>query len=105
MISIAVKFCGGCNPRYERGDAYRKLCAQLADIANVSLAEPEVHYDVLVIFRGCTGCPYLYEEIPANLRLICLGENDLAEIIQKITALSHGKTGGDSHEESKNPQC
>lgn len=87
MKSIAVKFCGGCNTRYDRGAAYQRLRAELEDVAEVSLVQPDASYDALVIFRGCTGCDYLYEDIPATERLICLGEEDLTHIIQQIKAM------------------
>lgn len=71
MLHCTVKFCGGCNPRYDRGAAYRNICAQLADVAEFSLPEDGKQYDVLLIVRGCTGCSYLYEDIDADRRVIC----------------------------------
>lgn len=56
MLRCTVKFCGGCNPRYERGDAYKAICAALQDTASFSYPEDGVPYDVLLILRGCTGC-------------------------------------------------
>ncbi len=87
MKSISVKFCGGCNTRYDLKAAYEKLRTQLTGIAAVSFAKPEETYDALVIIRGCTGCPYLYEEITARERFICLSEDDISGIVQKIIAL------------------
>ena len=55
MLRCTVKFCGGCNPRYERGDAYKAICAALLDTASFSYPEDGVPYDVLLILRGCTG--------------------------------------------------
>ena len=39
MLRCTVKFCGGCNPRYERGDAYKAICAALQDTASFSYPE------------------------------------------------------------------
>ena len=55
MLRCTVKFCGGCNPRYERGDAYKAICAALQDTASFSYPEDGVPYDVLLILRGCTA--------------------------------------------------
>ena len=52
MLRCTVKFCGGCNPRYERGDAYKAICAALLDTASFSYPEDGVPYDVLLILRG-----------------------------------------------------
>lgn len=91
MLKAAIKFCGGCNPRYERGQAYGFIREKTQDIACFSLPEEGVHYDVLVIIRGCTACPYLYEEIDAAHRLICADERDIQTVIEQIRSLHDNK--------------
>ena len=59
MLHCAVKFCGGCNPMYDRGAAYRNIAETLAGVADFSLPRDGEQYDVLLILRGSTGCPYL----------------------------------------------
>lgn len=81
---IAVKFCGGCNSGYDRGAAYQEIRSATADSAVLSLPAAGEHYDALVILRGCTGCPYLYEEIDADVRFVCMKQDDIPEVIQKI---------------------
>ena len=80
MLHCAVKFCGGCNPMYDRGAAYR-------NIADFSLPRDGEQYDVLLILRGCTGCPYLYEDISATHRIVCASQNEADHAAQRITAL------------------
>ncbi len=87
MLSCTVKFCGGCNPRYDRGEAYHRIRESLSEIAHFSLPEDGASYDVLVILRGCTGCEYLYEDIQADVRLIAVCEADVDSIIRKIQTL------------------
>ena len=55
MLHCAVKFCGGCNPMYDRGAAYRNIAETLAGVADFSLPRDGEQYDVLLILRGCTG--------------------------------------------------
>lgn len=81
---IAVKFCGGCNPGYDRGAAYQEIRSATADHAVLSLPADGEHYDALLILRGCTGCPYLYEEIDADARIVCVKQDDIPEVIQQI---------------------
>ncbi len=88
MLACTVKFCGGCNPRYDRGEAYRRICQALSDVARFSLPEEGKTYDVLVILRGCTGCEYLYEDIPAEHRFVSVCAEDVDRIIHKIQTLS-----------------
>ena len=81
---IAVKFCGGCNPGYDRGAAYQQIRSATADQAELSLPTDGVHYDALLILRGCTGCPYIYEEIHADARIVCMKQDDIPEVIEQI---------------------
>lgn len=52
MLRCTVKFCGGCNPRYERGDAYKAIALPFRTPASFSYPEDGVPYDVLLILRG-----------------------------------------------------
>jgi hypothetical protein len=87
MLRCAVKFCGGCNPRYDRGAAYQTVRTSLADVAAFSLPEEGVRYDVLLIIRGCTGCPYLYEEVDAVHRVLIVAESEISDAIEQIRNL------------------
>ena len=87
MLHCTVKFCGGCNPRYDRGKAYQQIRSALADCAEFSLPVDGQQYDVLLILRGCTGCPYLYEEIDAAHRIVCVSAEDIDTGIQSINSL------------------
>ena len=31
MLRCTVKFCGGCNPRYDRGEAYQTVRSSLSE--------------------------------------------------------------------------
>ena len=70
QLTCAVKFCGGCNPRYDRGAAYKAICSELSGTAGFEVPKEGRHYDLLLIIRGCTQCPYLYEDIDADERLV-----------------------------------
>lgn len=87
MRQVAVKFCGGCNPGYDRGQAYQTIREAVSDCALLSLPVEGQAYDALLILRGCTGCPYLYEEIDANERILCVKQDDIPEVIEKIRNL------------------
>jgi hypothetical protein len=84
MLNCSVKFCGGCNPRYDRGAAYRKIIDECRDIAQFEVASEGRKYDILLIIRGCTQCPYLYEEIDAEERIICTSEEEVDLAIRLI---------------------
>ena len=54
-MKCGVKFCGGCNPRYQRGDAYRASRADFPEI-DFEYAQEGVPYDQLLVIGGCPAC-------------------------------------------------
>ena len=72
---------------YDRGAAYKKAVRELKDVATFSTAQNGVSYDVLLIIRGCTQCPYLYEEVSAKHRIICTAEKEIDPAIETIRGL------------------
>ncbi len=84
MLKCAVKFCGGCNPRYDRGDAYKKIRGALSDKILFSYPEDGKSYDMLLIIKGCTGCPYTYEEINAHRRVVITDSQQLETLLSDM---------------------
>lgn len=93
MLHCTVKFCGGCNPRHDRGECYGTVRSALSDAASFSLPEEGAHYDVLLIIRGCTGCPYLYEKIEADRRVVITSRDDMQSAIDEIRAAASHSAG------------
>ena len=60
-----VKFCGGCNPHYQRGDAFRRIQADLPEI-EFEYAEEGIGYDHLLVIGGCTACCPIIEQYTVN---------------------------------------
>ena len=55
-IRIAIKYCGGCNLEFDRGEAVAGMLARLADIVEVVPLDDE-RADMLVAVEGCpTAC-------------------------------------------------
>ena len=88
LLRCTVKFCGGCNPRHDRGECYGTVRSALSDAASFSLPEEGAHYDVLLIIRGCTGCPYLYEEIEAAHRVVVAAADEIPQAIDRIRSFT-----------------
>ena len=49
----AVKYCGGCNPRYDRVAAVRRLEERLG--GPLPAAQPGVDYDEVFVICGCSA--------------------------------------------------
>ena len=57
MKRIGVKFCGGCNPNYERGQYWESVKEAAADeVTWVGADHPDP--DTMLVICGCpTACP------------------------------------------------
>lgn len=88
-----VKFCGGCNPRYDRGEAYERIKLYFADEsknrAGASLrfdyAKEDVPYDVLLVIGGCPACCASYDQYSVKGSVLKMWEEEqLLDIVEKL---------------------
>ena len=93
MLHCTVKFCGGCNPRHDRGECYGTVRSALSDAASFSLPEEGAHYDVLLIISRCTGCAYHDEATAAHRRLVITSRDDMQSAIDEIRAAASHSAG------------
>ena len=66
-MKVGIKYCGGCNPRFDRAASVRTLCARHPDW-EWEYAQEGVLYDLLLVVGGCASCcarydQYQYKEI------------------------------------------
>lgn len=60
---LALKFCGGCNPSYERGGVAHLVKESLPDVRWVST---EAEVDLIIIINGCNSSCAQRPEIEAK---------------------------------------
>lgn len=51
-MTCGVKYCGGCNPRYNRTKLFNEIKIACADI-DFQYVQEEVLYDHLLVIYGC----------------------------------------------------
>ena len=51
-MKIGVKFCGGCNPGYERFKIVKKLCKEFPYVF-VEPVQEGITYDLILLISGC----------------------------------------------------
>lgn len=82
---IGVKFCGGCNPRYDRGKAFEAIKQRLEGEAAFEFAEEGKEYDHLLVIGGCTNCCASYCQYKAkNDTILIWDENHIEKTVNKI---------------------
>ena len=60
-MKCGVRFCGGCNPQYDRGKAFEEIKNQIKDVDFVNAVEGVPH-DLLLVIGGCSSCCAGYEQ-------------------------------------------
>lgn len=89
---IGVKYCGGCNPRYDRGKAFETIKKRMHGKAEFAIAEEGVEYDYLLVIGGCTKCCASYCQYKIRNNAIFLrNEEDLDRIVISIDKMLGGK--------------
>ncbi len=87
-----VKFCGGCNPRYERGAALEKIRSYFKDKIEFQYAEEGVSYDILLVIGGCTNCCASHCQYDVKRDCIKMwDESHVEEIIEKLESMISGQ--------------
>jgi len=82
---VGVKFCGGCNPRYDRGEALKIIKERMKGKADFVVAEEGGEYDYLLVIGGCTNCCASVSGYEAKKKLIRMwDENHIENIIQTL---------------------
>lgn len=75
-MTVGVKYCGGCNPRYDRVAAARRLEAAFPALT-FTPALPGVCYDALLVLCGCTArCADLTGLEGRNVLALCAPEDE-----------------------------
>ncbi|MCQ4896397.1 MULTISPECIES: hypothetical protein [Anaerotruncus] len=68
-MTVAVKYCGGCNPRYERTELAERLRADFPGVRIVRAEEPA---DVAAIICGCPAACASRAGLTARLGAVVL---------------------------------
>ena len=63
---IGVRFCGGCNPRYDRGKALEDIKRKAAGNADFEIAQEGVLYDRILVIGGCSNCCASYDQFTST---------------------------------------
>lgn len=61
-MNVGIKFCGGCNPKYDRGDVAKLLMKNL-EYYDIEYVNKDKSYDIVIVLQGC-------ERACANLKNI-----------------------------------
>ncbi|MBI5522586.1 MAG: hypothetical protein HY910_08165 [Desulfarculus sp.] len=83
-MRVALKFCGGCDPGFERGEYWQAIARAAGPEIEWARLEEEGCQAVLLICGCDTACPQ--KDMPPGLRQVCLKDDRLApgQVVKKI---------------------
>lgn len=82
---IGVKFCGGCNPQYDRLQFLEDIKSEFSGRAEFELAREGFDYEGLLVLGGCPNCCAAYKQYTTATAPVLVWErNHYAETAAKI---------------------
>ncbi len=89
---IALKYCGGCDPGFDRVEYFKKIQDAAGDLIEwVSL--DDLDFETVLVITGCdTECPVENMRLTASRRIVSIRDDkcDPGEIVQSL--LIEGKS-------------
>lgn len=87
-MKIGIKYCGGCNPHYDRTDVAKKLQRDFPQINVGSAASSPGAHDLIIVANGCHSACANHVGLNGKYGKVILtsGENyaALAEVIRQL---------------------
>lgn len=83
MKTVGIKYCGGCNPRYNRRKAVETLEQALPQL-QFSNAQVEMQYDFLLVLCGCSAACADISALQAKQTIILWQQQDVQTCISSL---------------------
>lgn len=84
-ITAGVKYCGGCNPRFDRGGFFARLQDRFQDKISFEAVRPEKRYDFLLVISGCTSNCADYTGLNYTKDIIFVtNEQSFEQVVEKL---------------------
>lgn len=86
-MKIGIKYCGGCNPLFDRRELVERLVTEYSKfsfkpvIANFS-------YDILIVINGCLRDCANHNDLISNKKIICNTQDDYENLKKILDAAS-----------------
>ncbi|MCD8232627.1 MAG: hypothetical protein LUD14_12630 [Clostridiales bacterium] len=88
-MTVNIRFCGGCNPRYDRGAFARRLIRDYPNLTFIYNAETDT--DAVILLCGCSAaCARVPESFGTFGRVTVRGEEDRGRLYSFLDSLSLG---------------
>ena len=88
MKTAYIKFCGGCNPRYDRGALVKELKQRFEGRVAFQTHDANVPADIGIVVQGCENdCVQVKNLAKADHMIVIRYESDLRDAVKTIEEL------------------
>lgn len=81
-MKVGIKYCGGCNPHYERSEIARRLRQDFPEVDLVRADAPDV--DIVAVVCGCPVACASHEELNAKSGKIVMTRLDDYPLLSRM---------------------
>jgi hypothetical protein len=82
-LRIGIKYCGGCNPKYDRADFVDRLKEKFRGRMEFDTAKEGLIYDALLVIGGCRSCCADYGRYKAGRKVLLVRDANQFDVIVK----------------------
>lgn len=82
---IGVKYCGGCNPKYERKNFVDRVTKHFEGKTDFELAKEDKEYEGIMVVGGCSNCCAAYKHFTSiTAPMLIWGDEFFEDVVDKI---------------------
>jgi 4-hydroxybutyrate CoA-transferase len=81
-VRVSVKYCGGCNPRYDRAAVVRRLREECPEVEVVRAGDVDV--DVVAVVCGCPVACAAHAQLQGRLGKVVLTQDADYEKLRRL---------------------
>lgn len=74
-MKCGIRFCGGCNPRFDRRNAVEEIKSDLNEISFHNAVDGD-NYDSLLVIGGCPSCCASYDQFNVNGEVVKMWDEE-----------------------------
>jgi len=97
--TIIVKYCGGCNPLYDRVELVRRVEEALSNSVRFTPVGEEKEGDAVLVVSGCHVRCAGTTDLPLLPMFSISSPEELPGLIERIRGMLEGRTPGVMHRE------
>lgn len=84
-MNIGIKYCGGCNPKYNRSVFVAGLAAKYKGEIKIEPIKEDIIYDIVIIMNGCSSVCIDISEMEHKGKIISVAsEEDFTLVYEEI---------------------